>query len=93
MTPSDDLFAEAYSERAAIMQHDGGLPIEVAERMAETDTRAALYACEIRSVVAMYRKDGGEAVKDFLAQVAKHRGQVAADRLRADALAKIKETK
>ena len=87
---SDDLFAEIFEERAAICHYDGGVPIEQAEAIAAVQVEQHRHFCEIRSVVAMYRKDGGEAVKGFLAQVAKHRGQPAADRLRADALAQLK---
>lgn len=90
---SDDLFSEAYEERAAIMEHEAGLPREQAESMARADVLVQLHACEVRSLVAKYRKDGGEAVKDFLSQVAKHRGQAAADRLRTDALAQLRELK
>lgn len=90
MLPSDDLFAEAFEERAAIMEHDAGLPREQAESMARADVTAQLHACEVRDVVARYRKDGGDAVKEFLAQVARRRGQAAADRLRADALKQLK---
>lgn len=85
-----DLFTEVFEERAAIQEFDGGLNREIAERMAAASTEAYRHACEVRDVVSRYRKDGGEAVKDFLSQVAKHRGQSAADRLRADALAALK---
>jgi len=87
--PTSELFDEAFAERSAIMEHDAGLPRETAEAMARADVTKALHACEVRSVVAKYQTEGGEAVKAFLAQVAKHRGQPAADRLRIDALKEI----
>lgn len=85
-----DLFAEMHAERSAIMEHCGGLPREQADELAREDVVKQLHACEVRDVVARYRKDGGEAVRDFLSQVAKHRGQAAADRLRTDALSLLK---
>ena len=87
---SDDLFAEIFEERAAICEHDGGLPKDQAEAIAAVQVENFRHACEVRNVVARYRKDGGEAVKEFLAQVSKHRGQAAADRLRTDALLALK---
>lgn len=84
-----DLFTEAYEERAGIMQ-DSGIAKEAAERMATADTLAQLHACEVRREVRRYREEGGEAVKAFLAEVAKKRGQAAADRLRNDALKALK---
>lgn len=86
-----DLFAEVFAEKAAIHEFEGGLDRETAERMATASTEAFRHSCEVRDVVARYRKDGGEAVKDFLEQVARHRGQAAADRLRTDALAALKK--
>jgi hypothetical protein len=47
------------------------------------DSEAFRRACEVRYVVAM---PSHEARRWFLDQVAKARGQAAADRLRADAL-------
>lgn len=90
MQTSEDLFAEVFEERAAIHEHEGGLDRETSERMAAASTEAYRHACEINSVVRMYRQDGGEAVKDFLTKVAKHRGQSAADRLRTDALKELR---
>lgn len=60
-----------------------------AETMAAASTERYRHDCEVRSLVAKYQKEGGEAVKVFLAQVAKHRGQPAADRLMADALKQL----
>jgi hypothetical protein len=84
-----DLFAEIFDERAAICEIEGGLPKEQAEAIAAIQVENFRHACEVRSVVAKYQTEGGEAVKAFLVQVAKHRGQAAADRLRADALKEI----
>ena len=86
-----DLFAEVFEERAAIHEYEAGMDRATAETMAAASTERYRHACEIRSVVAKYQTEGGEAVKAFLAQVAKHRGEPAADRLRADALRELGE--
>lgn len=79
---TDDLFAEAYEERAAIMEHDAGMPRAEAEVAARTDTEEWRHACEVRAVVKM---PDNETRREFLAAVARYRGQPAADRLRQDA--------
>lgn len=80
-----------FTERAGIIENDGDIDRGNAEALALAETEAFRHNCEVRNVVARYRKDGGEAVKDFLSQVARHRGQAAADRLRTDALNALKE--
>jgi hypothetical protein len=47
------------------------------------DSESYRHWCEVRVVAAMATHDER---RDFLTLVAKHRGQAAADRLRADAL-------
>lgn len=89
-----DLFAAAEchrEERAAVLEFDAGTPRATAESMAAKSSEARRHACETRSVVAMYQTQGGEAVKAFLDEVAKKRGQAAADRLRTDAMAELKK--
>jgi hypothetical protein len=86
----DESAAEFRQERAAIIEIDGKIARETAERMAAAATEEYRHECEIRGVVKMYREQGGEAVKAFLALVEKHRGQPAAHKLRIDALAALK---
>lgn len=43
------------------------------------------HRCEVRSVLRWRVSDGGDWVREWLAGVAKARGQAAADRLRDDA--------
>lgn len=78
-----DLFAavaadldEAFEERAAIAEHDGQLTRE------EAEAQAAEYRhrCEVRFVCSL-----GPGCDPFLRDVAKRRGQEAAERLRRDA--------
>ena len=78
-----DLFAavaadldEAFEERAAIAEHDGG------QTRADAEAQAAEYRhrCEVRYVCAQ-----GPAADGYLAMVAKRRSPEAADRLRRDA--------
>lgn len=73
-------------ERAGILEFDAGLPRAEAEATADTMSEDYRHACEVRSVVRMYREQGGAAVKGYLAEVAKKRGQESADKLRRDAL-------
>ncbi len=49
--------------------------------MGDEDRR---HRCEVRQVLVWLRERGAKWVKDWLAGVHKHRGQAAADRLRAD---------
>ena len=90
-----DLFGQTEwrEERAAILEFDAGIPRDEAERQADTMSEAYRHQCEVRSVAAMYREQGGEAVKAYLADCAKHRGAVAVVKLRADALAEVQRGK
>lgn len=49
------------------------------------------HAAEVRYVVQLYRTKGPEVVKGFLANVSKSRGEAAAQQLREEAKAMIKE--
>jgi hypothetical protein len=82
---------EAFEERAAIMEFDGGLPREDAERAAESWAAQYLHECEVRLIVAMYRDHGSDAVKEVLASIGEKRGAEAMQRLRADALKVLAE--
>lgn len=57
---------------------------------APPDHRAQLHACEVRSVVRMYREKGKEAVIEFLDLVEQRRGTDVRERLEQDALAAIR---
>lgn len=48
-------------------------------------------ACEVRSIVKMFREKGSQAVKAHLLDVQKHRGKDAMEKLRQAALDKMKE--
>lgn len=87
-----DLFAAAEchrEERAAILAHCAGIPRSTAEAMADRESEEWRHKCEVRSVVRMYQEQGKAAVVDFLADVEKHRGKAAMERLRTDALAAL----
>lgn len=94
---TEELFAEVAAERSAIHQFEGGLTREEADKLAATSTELFRHQCEIRDVVARYKKavaTYGEkkakiAIDKFYEQVAGHRGQPAADRLRVDALKQL----
>ena len=81
---------EHFEERAAIYEYLGDKEREEAERLAATDTEAYRHSCEIDSIVRMYREHGGDRVKSYLLQVEKHRGSQAAERLRGEALERLR---
>ena len=81
---------EHYEERAAIYEYLGDKEREEAERLAAADTEAYRHNCEIDSIVRMYRVHGGNRVKSYLLQVEKHRGSQAAERLRREALERLR---
>ena len=81
---------EFFNERAAIYEHLGEKQREEAERLAREDTETYRHSCEIRSIVRMYREHGGDRVKSYLLQVEKHRGNQAAERLRREALERLR---
>jgi hypothetical protein len=89
MTDLAKVQAEFREERAGILEFDAGIPRNEAERQADTMSEEYRHQCEVRSVAAMYRDKGSEAVKEYLKDCAKHRGAVAVVRLRADALAEV----
>ena len=89
-THMDEEQLEFFNERAAIYEHLGEKQREEAERMARADTEAYRHSCEIDSVVRMYREHGGDRVKSYLLQVEKHRGSNAAERLRGEALERLR---
>lgn len=66
---------EAFEERAAIMEFDGGMQRRAAEERAR-------HECEARQIARMATH---QERADYLAAVALHRGQEAADSLRRDA--------
>ena len=81
---------EHYEERAAIYEYLGDKEREEAERLAREDTEKHRHDCEITSIVRMYREFGSDRVKSFLLQVEKHRGSQAAERLRGEALERLR---
>ena len=81
---------EHFEERAAIYEYLGDKEREEAERLAREDTEKHRHDCEIDSIVRMYREHGGDRVKSYLLQVEKHRGSQAAERLRGEALERLR---
>ena len=81
---------EHYEERAAIYEHLGEKQREESERLAREDTEKMRHSCEIDSIVRMYREHGGDRAKSYLLQVEKHRGSQAAERLRGEALERLR---
>ena len=81
---------EHFEERAAIYEYLGDKEREEAEKLAAADTEAYRHSCEIDSIVRMYREFGADRVKSFLLQVEKHRGSQAAERLRGEALERLR---
>ena len=81
---------EHYEERAAIYEYLGDKEREEAELLAAKDTEAFRFSCEIDSIVRIYREHGGDRVKSYLLQVEKHRGSQAAERLRGEALERLR---
>jgi len=80
---TDDLFAEtaaeAFEERAAILEFDGLLTREKAEELGLLESEAWRDACEVRYVARLpTRKQRVE----YLEGVAKKRGQASADTLK-----------
>lgn len=67
---------EAFEERAAIAEHDGGLSRADAEAQAAEER----YRCEVRYACSL-----GPDAAAFFRDVAARRGQEAAERLRRDA--------
>lgn len=63
------------------------------DNLVDTNSEAYRHQCEVKSVVRMYRKHGGDFVKKFILNVEKHRGSEAAARLREEALKLIKDRK
>ena len=86
----DEEQLEFFNERAAIYEHLGEKEREEAEILAAADTEAYRHNCEIDSIVRMYREHGGDRVKSYLLQVEKHRGSQAAERLRGEALERLR---
>lgn len=78
------------AERAGILEFDTSNPRQTAGAMAERSPEASRHQCEVRSVAAMYRDHGKDAVIEFLEMVDKHRGKEAMERLRIDALKALK---
>ena len=74
--------AEPFEERAGIMEFMGGLSREEAEEEARQDVEKHRHACEARAVAGM---ESNAARAEFLRDVAKRRGEEAAERLRRDA--------
>ena len=81
---------EHFEERAAIYEYLGDKEREEAERLAAADTEAYRHNCEIDSIVRMYRERGCDRVKSYFLQVEKHRGSQAAERLRREALERLR---
>ena len=86
----DENQLEFFNERAAIYEYLGEKEREESERLAAADTEAYRHNCEIDSIVRMYREHGGDRVKNYLLQVEKHRGSQAAERLRGEALERLR---
>lgn len=53
-------------------------------------TEGHRHACEVRSVVRMFREQGKAATVEFLGKVEKHRGKAARERLEADAVESLR---
>ena len=87
---STEALAEHYEERAAIYEYLGDKERDEAERLAREDTEKMRHSCEIDSIVRMYREHGGDRVKSYLLQVEKHRGSQSAERLRGEALERLR---
>lgn len=78
----DDLFAaieDFKDERAAVLEFEGLLSREEAERRALLESEEFRHACEVRYVLAI---QGSAARKAYLDLCEKRRGKVSADRLR-----------
>ena len=76
MTPAE---REAFEERAAIAEFDGGLSRQAAESLAADELEAHRAACEARQVAGM---SSNQERADYINQVAKNRGPEAAQQLR-----------
>lgn len=74
-----DFDSERYDERAAIMEFDGGLSREEAEKA----TRKHMHECEVRDCIKRFYPDGN-AMAEHLAKIEKRRGKEPADKLRFD---------
>lgn len=77
------------SVEVVILEFDAGLPIAEAGPRVDTTSEAWRHQCEVRSVARIFRERGGAAVRDYLADCAKHRSAEAVATLRADALKEI----
>ena len=54
-----------------------------------SDEQQRMHACEVRSVVRMFREQGKQATVDFLDLVEKRRGKAAREQLEGDAVAAL----
>lgn len=90
MQPDQNDLLELFNERAAIREYDANKTRQEAERLARQDVETYRHQCEVRDVVAKYRKNGADAVRAYLLKVEAQRGSEAADRLRQDVWAEIK---
>jgi len=86
---STETLEEHFEERAAIYEYLGDKERDDSERLAREDTEAHRHACEVDSVVRMYREKGSDFVKSYLLKVEKARGSKATERLRRDALDRL----
>lgn len=84
MKSNDDFLREIYDERAGIAEFCGGMTREQAEAIAEAE-RAE---CEARHVAGM---SGNVERADYINQVAKARGPVAAQSLRVAAYREMRK--
>ena len=89
-THMDETQLEFFNERAAIYEYLGDKKRDEAECLAREDTEKMRHSCEIDSIVRMYREHGGDRVKSYLLQVEKHRGSQSAERLRGEALERLR---
>lgn len=79
---TDDLFASAAEmaeERAGILEFDGLLTREEAERLGKLESEEWRHACEVRHIVAMASVSER---REYLGMVEKRRGKEAGDKLR-----------
>lgn len=60
------------------------------DKLADTNSEAFRFYCEVISVVRMFRTGGSDKVKSYLYKVEKNRGAAATERLRLEAWEKIK---
>lgn len=70
---------ELFQERAAVMEYDGGLSREEAEKA----TRQHMHECEVRYCIKQFYPDGN-AMAAHLDLVDKRRGKEAGNKLRVD---------